>query len=78
MSKARVTDTVFYGARKKSGSPKQSNCVTLVDTNQIVRILPPGEVPLKDIYPKGKRELKVSTRRQLKKLEVCLGAGNEG
>ncbi|XP_019792046.2 von Willebrand factor A domain-containing protein 8 isoform X1 [Tursiops truncatus] len=51
LHESRVTDT-FYGGKKKIGTPKQSNCVTLLDTNQIVRILPPGEVPLKDIYPK--------------------------
>uniref|UniRef100_A0A667FZ83 von Willebrand factor A domain-containing protein 8 n=1 Tax=Lynx canadensis TaxID=61383 RepID=A0A667FZ83_LYNCA len=52
LHKPNVTDTTFYGGKKTSESPKQSNCVTLLDTNQIVRILPPGEVPLKDIYPK--------------------------
>ncbi|XP_004759341.1 von Willebrand factor A domain-containing protein 8 isoform X1 [Mustela putorius furo] len=52
LHKPNVTDRTFYGGKKKSETPKQSNCVTLLDTNQIVRILPPGEVPLKDIYPK--------------------------
>uniref|UniRef100_G3R371 von Willebrand factor A domain-containing protein 8 n=1 Tax=Gorilla gorilla gorilla TaxID=9595 RepID=G3R371_GORGO len=52
LHKRSGTDTSFYRGKKKSGTPKQSNCVTLLDTNQVVRILPPGEVPLKDIYPK--------------------------
>ncbi|KAM6179532.1 von Willebrand factor A domain-containing protein 8 [Erethizon dorsatum] len=52
LHKPSVTSTSFYGGKKKDGTPKQSNCATLLDTNQVVRILPPGEVPLKDIYPK--------------------------
>ncbi|XP_027961592.1 von Willebrand factor A domain-containing protein 8 isoform X3 [Eumetopias jubatus] len=52
LHKPSVTDRTFYGEKKKSETPKQSNCVTLLDTNQIVRILPPGEIPLKDVYPK--------------------------
>ncbi|EHB13051.1 hypothetical protein GW7_03251 [Heterocephalus glaber] len=52
LHKPSITSTSFYGGKKKDGTPRQSNCVTLLDTNQVVRILPPGEVPLKDIYPK--------------------------
>lgn len=54
LHKSSVPSTSFYGEKKKHKTPKQSNCVILSDTNQVVRILPPGEVPLKDIYSKGK------------------------
>nr|XP_015219376.1 PREDICTED: von Willebrand factor A domain-containing protein 8 isoform X1 [Lepisosteus oculatus] len=44
-------DTFFSGARR-TGTAKRANCVSLLGTNQIVRALPPADVPLKDIYPK--------------------------
>ncbi|KAM5289381.1 von Willebrand factor A domain-containing protein 8 [Ctenodactylus gundi] len=52
LHKASVTDATLYGGKKRAGTPRQNNCVTLLDTNQVIRILTPGDVPLKDIYPK--------------------------
>ncbi|KAM4700318.1 von Willebrand factor A domain-containing protein 8 [Discoglossus pictus] len=45
-------DQFFHPGRSKFGNVKQNNCVSLLAANQIVRILSPTEVPLKDIYPK--------------------------
>uniref|UniRef100_A0A4W4EPU4 von Willebrand factor A domain-containing protein 8 n=1 Tax=Electrophorus electricus TaxID=8005 RepID=A0A4W4EPU4_ELEEL len=43
---------LFFGSSHRSGPAKRVNCVTLVQANQVVRALPPTQVPLGDIYPK--------------------------
>lgn len=52
LGKPSVTNITMYTGKRTSVTPRHNNCVTLTHTNQVVRILPPGEVPLKDIYPK--------------------------
>lgn len=53
LEKPTVSDLTVYPGKRTSVTPRHNNCVTLIHTNQVVRILPAGDVPLKDIYPKG-------------------------
>ncbi|XP_050974831.1 von Willebrand factor A domain-containing protein 8 isoform X2 [Labeo rohita] len=43
---------MFFGSSKRTGPAKRVNCVCLLCANQIVRALPPSQVPLTEIYPK--------------------------
>ncbi|XP_047456688.1 von Willebrand factor A domain-containing protein 8 [Mugil cephalus] len=42
----------FFRAGLRSTTAKRENCVGLLSANQVVRALPPGKVPLKEVYPK--------------------------
>ncbi|TRY92386.1 hypothetical protein DNTS_024700 [Danionella cerebrum] len=43
---------VFFGSSKRTGPAKRANCVSLLAANQVVRALPPSQVPLTEIFPK--------------------------
>ncbi|KAG7331155.1 hypothetical protein KOW79_005124 [Hemibagrus wyckioides] len=43
---------MFFGSSRRTGPAKRANCISLVAANQIVRALPPTQVPLAEIYPK--------------------------
>ncbi|KAL0183775.1 hypothetical protein M9458_019471, partial [Cirrhinus mrigala] len=43
---------MFFGSSKRAGPAKRVNCVCLLGANQVVRALPPSQVPLTEIYPK--------------------------
>ncbi|MGH0149692.1 UNVERIFIED_CONTAM: hypothetical protein FKN15_025915 [Acipenser sinensis] len=43
--------TIFTEDRQ-SGAVKQTNCVSLLGANQLIRAVPAGDVPLKELYPK--------------------------
>uniref|UniRef100_A0A8C0YK59 von Willebrand factor A domain-containing protein 8 n=1 Tax=Cyprinus carpio carpio TaxID=630221 RepID=A0A8C0YK59_CYPCA len=44
---------MFFGTSKRTGPAKRVNCVCLLGANQVVRALPPTQVPLTEIYPKA-------------------------
>ncbi|XP_077071835.1 von Willebrand factor A domain-containing protein 8 isoform X2 [Siphateles boraxobius] len=43
---------MFFGSNKRTGPAKRVNCVCLLDANQVIRALPPTQVPLTEVYPK--------------------------
>ncbi|KAM9486140.1 von Willebrand factor A domain-containing protein 8 [Clarias gariepinus] len=43
---------MFFGSSRRTGPAKRVNCISLVEANQVVRALPPTQVPLDEIYPK--------------------------
>ncbi|XP_060732399.1 von Willebrand factor A domain-containing protein 8 [Tachysurus vachellii] len=43
---------MFFGSSRRTGPAKRVNCVSLLAANQVVRALPPTQVPLPEIYPK--------------------------
>lgn len=47
---------MFFGSSRRTGPAKRVNCISLVEANQVVRALPPTQVPLDEIYPKGRHE----------------------
>lgn len=58
---------MFFGSSRGTGPAKRLNCVSLVGANQVVRALPPTQVPLADIYPKGgRKKIRISKNNKQK------------
>ncbi|XP_041128021.1 von Willebrand factor A domain-containing protein 8-like isoform X1 [Polyodon spathula] len=51
--------TIFTEGRQ-SGAVKQTNCVSLVGASQLIRAIPAGDVPLKELYPKETKPIQTA------------------
>uniref|UniRef100_A0A8B9JC72 von Willebrand factor A domain containing 8 n=1 Tax=Astyanax mexicanus TaxID=7994 RepID=A0A8B9JC72_ASTMX len=51
LTEGRAPD-MFFGSSRQTGPAKRVNCISLIEANQVIRALPPAQVPLADIFPK--------------------------
>ncbi|MGH0153922.1 UNVERIFIED_CONTAM: hypothetical protein FKN15_027232 [Acipenser sinensis] len=59
LAKSSSAKTIFTEGRQ-SGAVKQTNCVSLLGANQLIRAVPAGDVPLKELYPKETKPIQTA------------------